>query len=123
VSARLFDLSVEQYLAEVALPQCSRPRCLDLAPKYWAATRARILAADKRDADVLRDGIRDLVVPAAPSATEEPTSKRSQIHAPLREHAAAAGVLTGPCRTYIFVGAGWSRHLQFQQRAGLRPRR
>jgi hypothetical protein len=71
-SARLFDLDVEQYLAEImlALPQWSRARYLELAPKYWAATRARILAADKRNADVLRDGIGNLVVPAAPSATE-----------------------------------------------------
>jgi hypothetical protein len=71
-SARLFDLDVEQYLAEImlALPQWSRARYLELAPKYWAATRARIVAAHNRNADVLRDGIGNLVVPAAPSATE-----------------------------------------------------
>ncbi len=71
-SARLFDLDVEQYLAEImlALPQWSRARYLELAPKYWAATRARILAADERNADVLRHGIGNLVVPAATGATE-----------------------------------------------------
>ena len=71
-SARLFDLDVEQYLAEImlALPQWPRKRHLELAPKYWAATRARILAADERNADVLRACIGNLAIPAAPSATE-----------------------------------------------------
>lgn len=71
-SARLFDLDVEQYLAEIilALPQWPRERHLELAPKYWASTRARIVAADERNADVLRAGIGNLAIPAAPSATE-----------------------------------------------------
>jgi len=43
---------------------------LEIAQKYWAPTRARILAADARNADVLRDGIGNLAIPAAPTAAE-----------------------------------------------------
>ncbi|MBM3992437.1 MAG: IS66 family transposase [Planctomycetes bacterium] len=71
-SARLWALDVEQYLADImlALPQWPLARHLELAPKYWADTRARILAASERNARVLRDGIGNLVIPAAPAAAE-----------------------------------------------------
>lgn len=46
-SARLHGLDPEQYLRDLfrALPQWPRDRYLELAPKYWAATRARMDAA------------------------------------------------------------------------------
>ncbi|HVN36013.1 MAG TPA: IS66 family transposase [Casimicrobiaceae bacterium] len=46
-SARLHGLDPEQYLRDLfrILPQWPRDRYIELAPKYWAATRARIDAA------------------------------------------------------------------------------
>lgn len=46
-SARLHGLDPEQYLRDLfrVLPQWPRDRFIELAPKYWAATRARIDAA------------------------------------------------------------------------------
>ncbi len=46
-SARLHGLDPEQYLRDLfrVLPQWPRDRYIELAPKYWAATRARIDAA------------------------------------------------------------------------------
>lgn len=46
-SARLHGLDPEQYLRDLfrVLPQWPRERYIELAPKYWAATRARIDAA------------------------------------------------------------------------------
>ena len=43
-SCRLHRIDPEQYLDEVlrALPYWPRERYLELAPKYWAATRARL---------------------------------------------------------------------------------
>jgi hypothetical protein len=45
-SARLHGLDPEKYLCELfaVLPQWPRDRYLELAPKYWAATRARLRA-------------------------------------------------------------------------------
>jgi hypothetical protein len=45
-SCELHQLDPELYLAEVihVLPYWPRDRYLELAPKYWAATRARIPA-------------------------------------------------------------------------------
>lgn len=46
-SARLHGLDPEQYLRDLfrALPQWPRDRYIELAPKYWTATRARLDAA------------------------------------------------------------------------------
>lgn len=46
-SSELHRLDPETYLAEIThvLPYWPRDRYLELAPKYWAATRARIPAA------------------------------------------------------------------------------
>jgi hypothetical protein len=67
-SARLHDLDVEQYLAEIilVLPQWPLARHLELAPKYWRETRTRIVEASERNAATLRDGIGLLDVPAEP---------------------------------------------------------
>jgi len=67
----------------LALPQWPHARHIELAPKYWAATRARILAAEKHNADVLRDGIGNRTIPAAPS----PLRQRSCPPGPTREAA------------------------------------
>lgn len=47
-SARLHGIDPEQYLAElfIALPQWPRDRYLELAPKHWSATRARLSDAE-----------------------------------------------------------------------------
>jgi hypothetical protein len=47
-SCELHRLDPETYLAEIihVLPYWPRDRYLELAPKYWAATRARIPAAE-----------------------------------------------------------------------------
>lgn len=63
-SARLHGLDPEKYLTElfIALPQWPRERFIELAPKYWAATRARLDAAE------LEKEIVWLTIPA-PAAT------------------------------------------------------
>lgn len=50
-SCRLHSLDPEQYLDEVlrVLPYWPKERMLELAPKHWAATRAK-LRADELDA-------------------------------------------------------------------------
>lgn len=47
-SCKLHDIDAETYLAEVIhlLPQWPRDRYLELAPKYWTATRARLDPAE-----------------------------------------------------------------------------
>lgn len=47
-SCKLHDLDAETYLAEIirVLPYWPRDRYLELAPKYWAATRARLNARE-----------------------------------------------------------------------------
>ena len=47
-SARLHQLDPEAYLRDLfrVLPQWPRDRYLELAPKYWLATRARLDAAE-----------------------------------------------------------------------------
>ncbi len=47
-SAQLHDLEPEQYLRDlmVVLPQWPRERYIELAPKYWKATRARLVEAE-----------------------------------------------------------------------------
>jgi transposase len=65
-SARLHRLEPEAYLRDLirVLPHWPRERFLELAPKRWAATRAR-LAADELVAE-----LGDLTVPPPPAATE-----------------------------------------------------
>jgi transposase len=69
-SCELHKLDPETYLAEIihVLPYWPRDRYLELAPKYWAATRARIPAAQ------LEVEIGDITVPPLPS--EEQTATR-----------------------------------------------
>jgi hypothetical protein len=47
-SARLHKLDPEAYLCDLfrVLPQWPRDRYLELAPKYWPATRARMVPAE-----------------------------------------------------------------------------
>ena len=47
-SAQLHDLEPEQYLRDlmVVLPQGPRERYIELAPKYWKVTRARLVEAE-----------------------------------------------------------------------------
>lgn len=66
-SCKLHGLDPEAYLRDVLrlLAQWPRDRYLELAPKYWAATRARL------DADELRARVGRVTVP--PRATEQPS--------------------------------------------------
>jgi hypothetical protein len=62
-SCELHGLDPETYLAEIihVLPYWPRGRYLELAPKYWAATRARIPERD------LAVEIGNVTVPTAPA--------------------------------------------------------
>jgi hypothetical protein len=64
-SCQLHDLDAEAYLADVirVLPYWPRDRYLELAPKYWAATRARL------DPKQLERPLGPITVP--PTASEE----------------------------------------------------
>jgi transposase len=66
-SARLHKLDPEQYLRDVlrVLPHWPRDRYLELAPKYWAATRARL------DPVQLDYDLGPLTVPPAPPVPAE----------------------------------------------------
>jgi transposase len=70
VSCELHRLDPETYLAEILhlLPYWPRDRYLELAPKYWAATRARIQAAEL-DVEVG-------AVSVPPQASEEQSASR-----------------------------------------------
>lgn len=69
-SCELHRLDPETYLAEILhlLPFWPRERYLELAPKYWAATRARIPPAQ------LDVEIGDITVPPPPPSPEQPTT-------------------------------------------------
>ncbi|WP_228558244.1 transposase domain-containing protein [Myxococcus sp. AB056] len=72
-TARLHALEPKAYLRDVlrVLAHCPRERYLKLAPKYWAATRARHLPAEL-DAEV-----GELTVPEpALASSEEQSSPR-----------------------------------------------
>jgi transposase len=71
VSCQLHGLDPETYLAEIIhiLPLWPRDRYLELAPKYWAATRARL------DPDEIARELGPLTVPPRPSAQQQPTSE------------------------------------------------
>jgi transposase len=68
--ARLHQLEPEQYLRDIirVLPFWPRERFLELAPKHWAATRARI---DARQL-ATEVGVIDVPPPAASSAQQPP---------------------------------------------------
>ncbi len=70
-SARLHKLDPETYLRDLfrVLAHWPRDRYLELAPKYWAATRARL------DPDELAREIGVLTVPPAMGASEEATAR------------------------------------------------
>jgi transposase len=70
-SCELHRLDPETYLAEVVhvLPFWPRGRYLELAPKYWAATRARIPAAE------LEVEIGDITVPPPLPPKEQPATR------------------------------------------------
>ena len=70
-SCELHRLDPETYLAEIVhvLPFWPRDRYLELAPKYWAATRARIPAAQ------LAVEIGDITVPPPLTPQEQPATR------------------------------------------------
>lgn len=70
-SCELHRLDPETYLAEIihVLPFWPRDRYLELAPKYWAATRARIPAAE------LAVEIGDITVPPPLPSPEQPSTR------------------------------------------------
>jgi transposase len=70
-SCELHRLDPETYLAEIihVLPYWPRDRYLELAPKYWAATRARIPAAE------LAVEIGDITVPPPLPSPEQPATR------------------------------------------------
>jgi len=70
-SCELHRLDPETYLTEIiqVLPYWPRDRYLELAPKYWAATRARIPAAE------LAVEIGDITVPPPLSSPEQTATR------------------------------------------------
>jgi transposase len=70
-SCELHRLDPETYLAEIihVLPFWPRDRYLELAPKYWAGTRARIPAAE------LDVEIGNITVPPPPASPEQPVAR------------------------------------------------
>ena len=70
-SCELHRLDPETYLAEIihVLPFWPRDRYLELGPKYWAATRARIPAAQ------LAVEIGDITVPPPLSSPQQPATR------------------------------------------------
>jgi hypothetical protein len=69
-SCKLHDLDPEVYLAEIIriVPYWPRDRYLELAPKYWRATRARLSPEE------LKLPLGHITVPPPPSAEEQATS-------------------------------------------------
>lgn len=72
-SCRIHDLDPETYLAEIIriMPLWPRDRYLELAPRYWAATRARL------DVEELAREIGPITVPPAAPAEQQPASNCS----------------------------------------------
>jgi transposase len=70
-SCELHQLDPEVYLCDIihVLPYWPRDRYLELAPKYWAATRARIPAPE------LETDFGDVTVPPPMTATEQPATR------------------------------------------------
>lgn len=69
-SCQLHRLDPETYLAEIfrVLPYWPRPRYLELAPKYWALTRARLIESE------LALPVGHITVPAALASQEKSSS-------------------------------------------------
>jgi transposase len=69
-SCRLHALDVETYLAEIirVMPYWPHDRYLELAPKYWAATRARLVEGE------LSLALGHITVPPASAAHEKPAA-------------------------------------------------
>ena len=69
-TAKLHDLDPEQYLRDIfrVLPHWPADRYLELAPKYWPATRARL------DPVELDAEVGPLTIPAAPAQLPPPAS-------------------------------------------------
>ncbi len=67
-SCQLHGLDVETYLAEMVriMPLWPRDRYLELAPKYWARTRARLVPTE------LEKELGPITVPPAPTAEQPP---------------------------------------------------
>jgi transposase len=72
-SCRLHRLDPEAYLRDLyrVLPHWPRDRYLELAPKYWAATRARL------DPTQLANEFGPLTVPTPPAAQQQPATNGS----------------------------------------------
>jgi hypothetical protein len=70
-SARLHRLDPEEYLRDVfrILPHWPKDRFLELAPKYWGTTRARL------DPRQLAAELGPLDVPDAPPSKQQPASR------------------------------------------------
>ena len=70
-SARLHGLDSETYLRDLfcVLPQWPRDRYLELAPRYWAATRARLV-----DAELERE-LGYFTIPDPTPSSEQPASR------------------------------------------------
>jgi hypothetical protein len=70
-SARLHGLDPESYLRELfrVLAHWPRTRYLELAPKFWAATRTRL------DPSELALELGPLTIPPPPSTEEQPTPR------------------------------------------------
>ena len=70
-SCKLHGLDAEDYLAEIirVFPYWPRDRYLELAPKYWSATRARL------DHDELGRPVGHVTVPPVPSPEEKSSSR------------------------------------------------
>jgi IS66 C-terminal element len=78
-SCKLHGLDPEAYLADVirAMPYWPRERYLELAPRYWACTRARL------SADELKLAFGPITVPPPlPAEEQRATSGPSQFHRP-----------------------------------------
>ena len=70
-SARLHGLDSETYLRDLfcVLPQWPRDRYLELAPRYWAATRARLV-----DAELERE-LGNFTIPDPTPSSEQPATR------------------------------------------------
>jgi transposase len=66
-SCKLHDLDVETYFAEIlrVLPYWPRDGYLELAPRYWTATRARLVQSE------LELPLGHITVPAAPTSVQQ----------------------------------------------------
>jgi transposase len=75
-SARLHGLDPEEYLRCIIrlVPLWPADRMLELAPLFWARTRARL------DADALAQELGPIAIPAEPLDTSAPTEQQTAPH-------------------------------------------